>query len=36
MCDISKGWGWGSPVKRTYDISRGHNRYVRLPLTIYL
>ena len=34
MCDVSKrGWGGGgSPEKRTYDVSRGHNRYVRLPL----
>ncbi len=35
MCDVSKGGGGGggmSPEKRTYDVSRGHNRYVRLPL----
>ena len=31
MCDVSKGVG-DSPEKRTYDVSRGHNRYVRLPL----
>ncbi len=33
MCDVSKGgggWGGGSPEKRTYDVSRGHNRYVML------
>jgi hypothetical protein len=24
--------GGGSPEKRTYDVSRGQNRYVRLPL----
>ncbi len=29
MCDVSKGWG--SPEEGTYDVSRGHNRYVRLP-----
>ncbi len=32
MCDVSKGGGGVSPEKRTYDVSRGHNRYVRLPL----
>ena len=26
--------GGGVPEKRTYDVSRGHNRYVRLPLCI--
>ena len=35
MCDVSKGWGGGggraSPEKRTYDVSHGHIRYVRLP-----
>ncbi len=42
MCDVSKGGGGGgggggsggSPKKRTYDISRGHNRYARLPLKL--
>ncbi len=34
MCDVSWGVGGRSPEKRTYDgVSRGHNRYVRLPLT---
>ncbi len=33
MCDVSMGGGGGgSPEKRTYDVSRGDNRYVRLPL----
>ncbi len=32
MCDVSKGGGGGSPEKRTYHVSHGHNRYVRLPL----
>ena len=33
MCDVSNGGGGGgvSPEKRTYDVSRGHNLYVRLP-----
>ena len=37
MCDVSKGGGGGgggggvSPEKRTYDVSHGQNRYVRLP-----
>jgi hypothetical protein len=26
------GGGGGSPEKRTYGVSRGQNRYVRLPL----
>ena len=35
MCDVSKGGGGGgSPEKRTYDVSRGQNRYVRLPLAM--
>ncbi len=36
MCDISKGegGGGGSPEKQTYDVSRGHNRYARLPLKV--
>ena len=28
--DVSKGGG-GSPEERPYDVSRGQNRYVRLP-----
>jgi hypothetical protein len=34
MCDVSKGGGGGgeSAEKRTYDVSHGQNRYVRLPL----
>ena len=41
MCDVSKGgggWGGGggSPEKRTYDVSRGQNRYVRLPLVLII
>ena len=38
MCDVSKGGGGGGvggggyPEKRTYDVSHGQNRYVRLPL----
>ena len=33
MCDVSNGGGGGggSPERRTNDVSRGHNRYVRLP-----
>ena len=33
MCDVSKGGGGGggSQEKRTYDVSHGQNRYVRLP-----
>jgi hypothetical protein len=32
MCDVSKGGlGGGSAEKRTYDVSHGQNRYVRLP-----
>ena len=35
MCDVSKGGGGGgSPEKRTYDVSHGQNRYVRLPLEV--
>jgi hypothetical protein len=33
-CDVSKrvGWGgWGSPEKRSYDVSHGQNRYVHEP-----
>ncbi len=43
MGDVSRGRGgrgggggggeWVSPEKRTYDVSPGHNWYVRLPLT---
>ena len=34
MCDVSKWGGDGrSPEKRRYDVSRGQNRYVRLPLS---
>jgi hypothetical protein len=33
MCDVSKGGGGGSPEKRTYDVSHGQNRYVRLPFS---
>ena len=29
--DVSKGGG-GSPEERPYDVSRGQNRYVTLPL----
>ena len=42
MCDVSKGggggggWGGGAPEKRTYDVSRGQNRYVRLPLILII
>ncbi len=31
MGEVSKGEGGGAPEKRTYDVSRGHNRYVRFP-----
>ena len=30
--DVSKG---GSPEEHPYDVSRGQNRYVTLPLTTY-
>ena len=28
-----RGEGGGSPEERPYDVSRGQNRYVTLPLT---
>ena len=33
--DVSNGGGGGGPEKRTYDVSRGHNRYVRLLFQLY-
>ena len=30
--DVSKGGGGVSPEERLYDVSRGQNRYVTLPL----
>ena len=30
--DVSKGGGGGSPEERPYDVSRGQNRFVTLPL----
>ena len=38
MCDVFKGGGGGgggSPKIRTYDVSRGQNRYARLPLSVH-
>ena len=36
VCDVSKarGGGGGSPEERPYDVSRGQNRCVTLPLCI--
>ena len=34
--DVFKGgWGGGSPEERPYDVSRGQNRFVTLPLAHY-
>ena len=31
--DVSKGWGVGGSLEEhSYDVSRGQNRYVTLPL----